>query len=105
MDSLALFSASNRKNQSYNYEKIAKNIIVINSMLNLHLSESECKGIQSKVSQFCESKTKGDSFESRVKKSIRLKMQKAQIKIEECKDTPTKNKFLSELKKVEELIF
>lgn len=104
-DSFNFFSMSTRKNNSYNYEKIAKNIRKINEMMYLHLSESELKGVETKISQFIECKTKGQSNESKVKKSIRNKYQKFLIAISECEDAELKKKMEMQDKKLCELLF
>lgn len=104
-DNFNFFSMNNRKNNSYNYEKIANNLLKINSIMNLHLTESEIKSIQSKKSSFIDCKTKGQSTESKVKKSIRAKYQKFCIAFEECKDEQLKKQFAIQDKILIDLLF
>ena len=75
-DSFNFFSMSNRKNNSYNYGKIADKIEKINEIMNLHLTSVEMQSIKTKKSSFIDCKTKGQSTESKIKKSIRAKYQK-----------------------------
>lgn len=66
---------------SYNYEKIAKDIEFFNTLFNLQLSESECNEIKANVSLFVNEKTKvqfsTNKMFSTVKKNIRKYMQNA----------------------------
>lgn len=104
-DIFNFFSLSNRKNNSYNYSKIADKIEKINAIMNLHLTESEMKSIQTKKSSFIDCKTKGQSTESKIKKSIRAKYQKFCIAMEECKDEQLKKQFAIQDKILSDLLF
>jgi len=60
-------------NHSYNYEKIAKDIFDLKEIIRglNKFAEKDLKGVQTKISQFVDCKTKADSVEAQVKKTIR----------------------------------
>ena len=104
-DSFNFFSMSNRKNNSYNYGKIADKIEKINEIMNLHLTSVEMQSIKTKKSSFIDCKTKGQSTESKIKKSIRAKYQKFCIASDECKDEQLKKQFAIQDKILSDLLF
>ena len=104
-DGFNFFSMSNRKNNSYNYSKISDKIEKINEVMNLHLTTIEMQSIKTKKSSFVDCKTKGQSTESKIKKSIRAKYQKFCIAMDECKDEPTKKQFAMQDKILQDLLF
>ena len=60
-------------NHSYDYSKIAKDILQLSEIITglKKFPEKDLKGVQTKVSQFVDCKTKADNTEARVKKTIR----------------------------------
>lgn len=105
-DNFSFFGASNRKNNSYNYGKIAGNIENVCIALQLHFSEAEIKGVKSKVTQFIDCKTKGQSNESKIKKAIRAKYQKFLTLMEEQKENKEiYNKYVQKDKELQNLLF
>ena len=60
-------------NHSYNYEKIAKDIFDLKEIIKAlnKFAEKDLKGVQTKISSFVDCKTKSDSVEASVKKTVR----------------------------------